>query len=233
MKFGLSNKQLDYFNKNQAIEFEGLLSSVTVDLMNQEIAKALSTGLKKPISEIEKHSPFTLYKAGRDFWRRCPEVKKAITGYQLLNTIATLTDQKLLRLGFDQFIPTITSAYLQEPSYLALIDRQATMAQISSLQDIVAGLIICLQDDQEPVEIAPKFFPKSKGNVVIFHPQAEINFRELLKVKEASYLLVTYTRDDGVFVFNPQDVQGNHWRDLGYNPGDRLKEKLNPIVYRG
>jgi hypothetical protein len=256
MKFGLSNEYTDYFNKNHAIELEGLLSAATVDLLNDEVERLLAQRLKCPISDIKKRSPDALYKVGRDFWRNSTEIKKTLTAYQLLDIVAKLNNQKLLRIGFDQYIPESDSTGRQEQSYMQLIDRQATIEQVTCLQGIVAGMIICLQGPQdnktlgaatdtdadtkeqetlvakEPVEKGQRFFPLNKGNVLIFNPQAVINFKELLANRGSSYLLATYTHGHGVFVFNPQDANGHCWRDLGYNPGDRLKEKLNPIVYR-
>lgn len=236
MKFSVGTEHFDFFRKHHAIELEELFSSQQVEQLNNAVEQTLQTRLA--VRDIKKTSPLQQLRAGRDLWRDNQAIKKMITHSRLLEAVAQLTDQRILRLGYDQYFPSFTQPFsaLEDP-YPKFIDKQATIESVSSLQGIVAGVILCLKGQtelpQEDVASALQFFPAYLNQLVIFDSQALVDFHQLLQHPNSSYLMLTFTKPSAVYVYNEEDPNAEALRSVGYHLGDRLSDKKNPIVYRG
>lgn len=75
-------------------------------------------------------------------------------------------------------------------------------------------------------------WPGSVGNTLLFRGSVPFNFSALRQSTAGSYLLIAYCRDSSVYVLQPGDPQVHAFKHLGYAFGDRLTDKLNPIVVR-
>jgi len=49
---------------------------------------------------------------------------------------------------------------------------------------------------------------------------------------EQRYLMLVYTHPTAIYYLEEKDPKTHHLKSLGYVFGDRLNDKLNPIVYR-
>lgn len=238
MKNFVAPEHLSHFRKNQMIELEGLFTLEQSHQLFQHLEQALQERLKMPSRLIAGLAPFNKILAGRDLWRNNVAIRKAITNPNFLETIATLTDQYTLRLGYDQYLPTpINSSQQMEEGYVQLFNKQCPIEMISCLQGITAGALIALKN--EPLELAedsvpppPSFLPSKTGNVVIFSASAPLDFSQFLKAYNQNFLLVVYTAPKAVYVYRDTDPNASYLKSLGYNLSDRLKDTLHPIVYR-
>lgn len=239
MKISISTEHSDFFRKHHAIEFEGLFSPEQIQQLKQFIEQTLIMRLEIRASQFPKTSTYQQFLAGRDLWRDNQGIKKILSHGPYLDALAALTDQRILRLGYDQYFPKVSSNPLEEETkYPQFIDKQVPIEAISSIQGIVGGAIICLEGSSEvsennSPESPMKYFPSSSGHTLLFGSQANIDFRELLQHPTHSYLLVTLTKQTAVYVYNAVDPNTHTLRDIGYPVSDRLTDKLNPIVFRG
>jgi len=205
-KLAIDSKHREYFNKNQTIEFEGL------------IAPNLLQDLKKDLQNDPK------FESGRDLWRTSAAFKKLATNSQLAEIASELSQVKDLRLGLDQYFPAI-------PPYSAYFQTSPTLSSLCSIQGVVCGLLLCLEApaaSEEPV----KFFGTQEGNGVFFLAQTPLALPELLHREGGKYLLIVYVSPNAVYIHEDQDPLRYKFKELGYNYGDKLNDKLNPMVHR-
>ena len=69
-----------------------------------ETNKALQIKLNVTQEKFAKLTPDILFDAGRDLWRAHPPLKKLVANSQLAEIAAELIEQKLVRLGYDEYI---------------------------------------------------------------------------------------------------------------------------------
>ena len=173
MKFAVANEHKDFFLKNQAIEFEGLLTPVQITQLKESIASSLSKRLRIVTGKIEKVTPEKLFISGRDLWRDSDEIKKVTTNIHLAEIASELIQKKPLRLGYDQYLPVPIKSSLPhklDGVFDTLLTKAPNLEEISCLQGVLCGLIICLEDfpqeEQTEVETTenlpsnlPSYFP--------------------------------------------------------------------------
>lgn len=242
MKYAVASEHRDFFQKNGAIEFEGLFSQEQLDRLDSSINQVLQARLKIDASKLEKESSEKQFYAGRDLWRDSPTLKKIITHSMVAEIASELIQYKPLRLGYDQYFPSVQRIgkfSTGEPhAYAKLIDKEKSLNDISSLQGILCGLMICtksfkisepsVSDEASPVNI----FALKAGNAVFIAPDKVIDFRKLQSQLSNNYLLVVYTSPATLYVLREEDSHTHALKRLGYVFGDKLSDKLNPIIYR-
>jgi hypothetical protein len=234
MKFAVDSNHRDYFHKNQAIEFDALLTEKQVKLLASHIKLALSARLNSNNSI----SPENNFLAGRDLFRLDPIIRKIVIQKHLAEIASELIDQKPLRLGYDQFIPFPPTQQIldhHQSPYCHLLNSTPTLQEMSSLQGVLCGLLICIEAkvkfDDHPEE-ERTFFSRKAGNGVFYHPNAKLNFADLVKSPGCSYLLVVYVHSTTVYILNTLDPNTYLLKNYGYSLGDKLTDKLNPIIIR-
>lgn len=225
MKLAIDNVQRQYFRKNHAIEFE-LLSPLQLDELNHGIEQALGPSAGESADKT--------FAAGRDLWRRNELVKKYVTNRSLAEIASELIEYKPLRLAFDQFYPSLskTSPFLQKGLYKQFLQQPRSLKEISSIQGLLCGLVICLSgepgEENKPVTI----FPSIPGNGTFFSVDAVLDFQELLQEQAHRYLMVAYTHATSIYVLEENDPQTHELKRLGYVFGDKLSDRDHPLVYR-
>jgi hypothetical protein len=232
MKFTVDSNHRDYFQKNNAIEFDSVLTENQLKILTEQIQRALTVRL-----EGERVSPENLFKAGRDLFRTDTGIKKIITQKHFAEIVFELTQQKPLRLGYDQFFHSSSTSPALNPNqspYVQLLNSKPTLQEMSSLQGVLCGLMICLkaEEGEEKDEEAPVIFSRKPGNAVFFNPTAILNFESLTSGNESSYLLIVYVSLASVYILNTVDPNTYMLKNYGYSLGDRLSDKLNPIILR-
>lgn len=220
MKLAISKEHRHYFQEHQMIEFDALLNPNELKAVNENIQSHLN---KKDFSSSEQ-----IFLNSRDLWRNSEVLQSIIKQKKLLEVIAELLETKVLRLGYDQFFPTPEKYTFGKNLYHDLLQQPHTLKEISSLQGVVGGLMFCLTSNSEEMNST---FPSLTGNGMIFNANAIIDFPYLLSHPN-TYYLVVYTKSTAVFVYNDKDPLSNAFKDLGYNYGDKLLDKTNPIVFR-
>ena len=107
-----------------------------------------------------------------------------------------------------------------------------TLEQISSIQQVLCGWMLCIRGTAEASIQKSRFFPSSPGNGVFFDPKTIIDFTELTLHPDNCYLLITYTSQAGVYVLNEEDPHTHFLKNYGYSFGDKLIDKYHPILSR-
>jgi len=235
MKFSVSYEHRQFFQKQQHIEFDGLLTASQLVELKQAIESTLALRLAVEESSVHRQSADKLFMEGHDLWRANEAIKKIDMNSILAGIAAELVETKGLRLGYDQFLPD-----LSRRSYVTKGERPLenflksahTLNEMSGLQGIACGLILCLSEPLKPELVATEHcFTQIPGNGVYISPDFAIDFQKLIP-QQGTYLLIVYTEASAYYILNEGDPHAHVLKHLGYHFGDKLKDKLNPVVFR-
>lgn len=234
MKFALDTNHLDFFEKNHYIEFNSLLADNELKEMQIHLEDALwqSARLPKKRTPLSADNQFLL---GHDLSRHSPYLRKMVSKRIWAEIASQLIQKKTLRLGYDQLFPGLPppSRHPTDSAYVRFTEVSKTLAQISSIQDVLCGLILCIKSpDSTSEQPAHKAFPLSQGNGIFIHPKYPIPFQELNISPDALYLLIAYINDSAVYILGEQDPHVHFLKSLDYAFGDKLKEKTHPVLMR-
>lgn len=217
MRIAILDQHLEFFQENGSIAFE--------DLFIDEEIKTFSNLILEVYSEKRASS----FLDARDLWRERDEIKKTIKGRRLAEIASKLTKTTPLRLGYDQYFPPIDENNIE--MYQQFFSNNISIQEMSSIQGIVCGALICLSKTSNE-EMSDTFLPIDPGTLLFVKPDQPINFSEIINNPGSSYYIVVFTSSKALFVLNRQDFGAKKLIELGYDYGDRLKDNLNPIIYR-
>lgn len=219
MKFATAKEHRNFFNKHHLLEVEDIVPSDQLQALLSGITETLAKRMHVKINELYHQDQSRIFAEGRDLWRASTVVKKLVTSRSPAEIASELFMQKVVRLGCDQLIPFITPW-----------NKTSTLEEVVSLQGIICGLVLGLKGELQTEEIS--ILPKKPGNGVFFSPDIPLNLPEVNRNKDSLYLLIVYTKQTAVYVHKHGDPNGHFLRQVGYSFGDKLNDKLNPIVYR-
>lgn len=217
-KFAVDPHHREYYQKQHAIEFEGLISEATL--------KELQQDLKSIFGKIPSAKHF---EEGRDLWRRSTAFKRLARNMALAEIAADLTSRPQIRLGLDQFFPSFEPS---EPPYSSYLKGGFTLAEAASIQGVICGLMLCLKAPTSPKEQQSQLFPVKAGNGIFFDPNWMMPLQEKEGRSDGEYLLVVYAETNAVYVQHPHDPLTHLWKGLDYVYGDKLKEKTHPLLIK-
>lgn len=223
MKYRIDNAHREFFSTFRWIEFEELLTSRDLAEVNEAIDAALAARLAIPPERLNKQTPEALATAGRDIWRDSPRLQQCVCQRRFAEMMADLVEERPLRLAFDQ---AIVDWGFENPETPFASQSLETM---SSLRGLVGGLILCLKDATGP-DIP--FFPKKAGNGICISPSLELPLNHIYHGAEQRYLIIAYGRAVTLFVHQSDSAYGAALRNMGYNYGDRLVDRVHPVVIR-
>ncbi len=206
MHFAVDGKLRHFYQSQGCLELEELLSVSSAESLLKE-AKAV----------LKKRASIESYSSSRDLWRESALIKKTTLSRPLAEVVSSLIEKRPLRIGYDELISS--NAHLQS----------ATLQEVSSLQGILCGVMLCLQAPSKEKEMADfPLFSTTVGNGVVFSLDFVIKGPEEL---DGIYLLIVYTQSKAVYVFQENDWQFLSFKKLGYNFGDKLLDAFNPVIY--
>lgn len=223
MKFAVDSAHREYFRNHLSIEFENFLTSENVERFKQEIKKAWESRVSG--GNFEKASPEKLFMMGRDLRRSETLLSKLLQKYQFASIVADLTEEKAMRIGYDQYLPASPLHFDKFPNdspYIKFLQSNSTLEATSSIEGLLSGLLICLKDSSKPSSL----FPKKAGNIVCFAPTAHFDLAQT----DGEYLLIVYTRAMAVYTLQEKDPHAYALKHLGYGYGDLLSNKFNPLI---
>lgn len=232
MKFAIEGDQKQFFNKHHLLEVQGILTDNQLNELNVQIDEALQARLK------EKNAlPKKIYSNGRDFWRFNDTLKKLILNSQFAEIASELVSFRPLRFGFDQLYFTVPPSFKEREDfnpYKPLMLQLRSLKEMTCIQGLLCGLMICLSgEDKENSSNVASIFSKQKGHAVFFNPEAVFDLNQLISNETYRYLMLVYTHPTAIYYLEENDPQTHLFKNFGYVFGDRLSDKLNPIVYRG
>jgi hypothetical protein len=180
---------------------------------------------------VQGQTPEKIFITGRDLWRSHEAIRKVVTQKRLAQIASELTEQKPVRLGFDELFSDPGSIKMQD-SYHQLLEKKMKLSDITSLQGTICGLMLCLQGSGvQPCEV-PTAFSTTAGNGIFLSPDFVIDFQELYERQGYLYILIVYCQSSTVYIHQSLDPHAHALKALGYTYGDKLKDKLNPILIR-
>ena len=242
MKFALNKEIKDFFNQNGWINFDDFVPETKLIHINKKIDEVLAKRINIPSYRLSQIHAEILYNHGHDLWRNDPELKQFICQKSFVEIASELIEQKPLRLGYDQLLPSFATdshLYLHDKDkkiYEPFIFQNTTLEEISSLDNILAGALVALEerastaisDSNEGKDI----FPVLSGQVTFFKPDILVDWSRIAHYHPQRFYLIVYTGSHSSYIVKPKDPQGHYLKHLGYIINDKLNDKLHPIVYR-
>lgn len=236
MRFSLTHQQSSYFTDNGFIEFDELLSDDVIRRLRQELKQEVSKRLNY---SFERCSAEQIYRAGRDLWRENDYISKLVRKVGISGLAAEVFHEQPLRLAYDQCIC----------GGLPFEDGQS-LEEMSSIQGLVGGLLICVDGDLEREEKAESterklrrsvedaepdpidVFSPHRGSAIFFAPDRPLIKDSLAHDPRRCYLLIAYATMRPVYVRRAGDPHAHGLKDYDYVFGDTLKEETHPLVFR-
>lgn len=191
MKISVDPKQREVYLESGALLLEEILTSDV-----QEAILAEADQMKDVL--------------GRDLWRKNATMKKMAGSRPVVSVVSQLLGERLIRLGFDQYLPKI------EGEYAEWIKGTVSLRDISSYRGEICAALIPLT---------------GQGNALFVKPEWKLELGEWVNL-DAPHYLVLYTTLKAQYVLNKKDPASVEMSKLGYNNGDRLKEEINPVVHK-
>lgn len=213
MKFSISSEQRDYFIKNHFIPFSHLLNEGELAELNQSIDSLLANSPKN----------FPL----RDLWRSCPQVKKIANSKRLLQVAFELIQKKPLRLAFDQLM---LESNKQSKHITPILIHQGSFQQISCINYLQGLFLLCIRSTDVKQNEEP--FDLSEGDGVFLTPDVPFPFASLNPSPYKRYLIVAYGNQHSQYLFEDRDPYCHFLKNLGYVFGDKLNDRLHPLLLR-
>jgi hypothetical protein len=230
MKFAASSEHRDFFRKNQLIEFEDVINEKQLAALHSAIDAVCAARLSITTKLVDQKTPIELFLNGRDLWRASDAIKSTVASKKLAEVASELFEIKPLRLGYDQLI-VAPNAY-SEP----LFSQPQTLEEISSIQGVLGGVMLCLRGkelaNEETIStFTNDLFSNKAGSGIFFRANTNIDFSQLVNHLGQRYLLIVYTHAVSVYIHS-NDPNASFLKQFGYNFGDKLTDKLHPIVFR-
>ena len=203
MKFSLTADQKCFFEKQQFIEFEGLISESQLAILQR--CKGI----------------------GRDISRENMEMQKIVRSSLFAKIAKELCGERVLRLGFDE----LYELPLTLPCSMTLFERSSIAPLVCAVMIAIEGDEDALATTP-PQEGQFDPFPMKKGNVLFFLPNL-LWEKELLQARaKQKCLLIAYANPRALYIFQEKDPHVHLLKRLGYVFGDRLKETIHPTLGR-
>ena len=237
MKFAIDSNHREFFQKNKAIEFEGLLSEEHLLEMRKHIESVLCARMGISPQKLSKESSENIFMAGRDLWRDDTTLRKLMTRRQLAEIASELVEQRPIKLGYDQYFhSSLTQNQFvksKKTPYEVMQTQPSNLTDLSSIRGVLCGLMICMES---PTDTFHKddlsLFCNKPGNGVFFAPDAVIDFTEFNDKPGYSYLLIVYGESSIYYILQDNDLLTHQYKHIGYIYGDKLTEKTHPTIIR-
>jgi hypothetical protein len=243
MKFTIASEHRDFFQKQGAVEFEELIRPSHLEELFLSLKEAIAERLSVTLERLPWQHPDKMYMVGRDLWRTHPSLKKLILQNHLAEIAAEILEKKPLRYGYDQFFVSAlkngrAADEERENAYIKMLRHHSTLEELSCLQGISCGLMLCLhsevdqsvskKESEGPINV---FSPRA-GSGVYFSSNVMVDWKQLLHYPNNCYLLIVYTPATSVYFLQEGDLHTHSLKRLGYSFGDKLNDRLHPIVCR-
>ncbi|MBB63885.1 MAG: hypothetical protein CMO81_02355 [Waddliaceae bacterium] len=220
MRFSISKEQLDFYQKHGFLELCGGISPEELAKINVAVESEITRRAKEKGLSFRGLGEEGHWNFGHDLWRTNSEIARVVCKVSFAQIGSTLWGERFLRLGNDQFI--------QEQS----IDHK-TLLELSSYQELVGGMALCLRTDieneiKEPKEESLYLQAAEAGSMIFFSPTVPLHFLP----SSGRYLLVTYCPKKTVYISRDSSPNNHKLKQQGYSFGDRLRDPMNPTLLR-
>ncbi len=230
MKFAIAAEHRHYFHHHQLLELEGLLSPIQAASLVESIKAAVFKRSGPSKGHLSANEQFML---AHDIWRSDPAIAKIVMQLEFAKIAAELTHSRVVRLGYDQWFPPISSLSDRASTYDELLSTPVSLRSVSCLQGVICGLMLCLSDFPDRHDVSYEgVFSRVKGNGVFIAPERGIDFPTLCQRFGQQFLLIVYTEKTALYTMQESDPHVHELKKLGYVFGDKLNDRLHPIICR-
>ncbi len=191
MKISVDPKQREVYLEEGALLLEEMLTS------DQQEA------LLSAVESIESAT-------GRDLWRKNGKLMKMAPLRPVVHVASQLLGDKLVRLGYDQYLPKL------EGAYAAWIEGTASLRDLGPYWGEICAVLLPLT---------------GKGDALYVRPEWKLKLSDWVDAGKPHYLIL-YSTLKAQYILNKKDPAAAEMGRLGYNNGDRLREEVNPIVHK-
>lgn len=228
MNFTVIKEHRDFFRNNHYLECE-IFSNEETDKIAQNIDETLAVRLStlRPKRRPNVNDKFN---GGFDLWRKNQILKKFLLSRSLAEVASQLIELRPLRYGYDRLLPAINND-LKNGAYFDFLHRDLTLSEISSIQGVLCGGMLCLDSGNNISEDNSPLFSKTKGHVVFFSKDFQLPLKDLTLREGSCYLMFVYVNAKAVYYRQDLDPHVHEFREHGYQFGDKLTDLNNPIVY--
>lgn len=212
MKFSISLEQRNFLNQKGYIPFYELLSSQELKTLNDALQSKKLTG---------KH----------DLWRENDSVKQIVFSRRLVNLVYELTNKKPLRIAFDHYLPEKSKGLLdtdKKSSVEEFFENSVSLQERVSINPLVGMFMLVLnteasQDEETGITAGGGYF---------ILPTSAFSFDELSLNPNQRLFLIGYGDSHSQYLYEERDPEVHFLKTLGYVFGDRLNDRLHPILFR-
>lgn len=177
------------------------------ELLKTSEIEALTRALKK--ASLTK---------GRDLWRLNEDVKKVVFSKRLIELAYDILQKKPLRIAFDQLLES--SQY--EKQVTDFSTDLASLQDLSCISNLEGFFLISLKTSVQ-LEL-------EAGDGYFILPSTSLS---LLKLPDAShFFLIAFGSKFSQYLYEERDPQLHFLKSLGYVFGDKLNDRLHPILLR-
>jgi hypothetical protein len=210
MHFALTPNQRHFFEKNQFIEFEGLLLEHA-----SCVKEEAETLLAKRLSALQTKAPAAYFQAGYDLWRESSLIRKATQKLSIAKIAADLFDAPVLRIAYDQFYT----------SHLPF-SQPLSLKEISSVKPLAGAIFFTLEETPD----MPSPFPQKLGNALFVSPEFLLPFSAFTSLKSLNLLCLAFAKEKSFYSPAPQDPHAQLLKKMGYAYNAFLKDDTHPIL---
>ncbi|MBM3201415.1 MAG: hypothetical protein FJZ56_03285 [Chlamydiae bacterium] len=153
-------------------------------------------------------------------WKNLEERKLLLQKPFLAKIVASLTRTPKLRMLFEQ---TFTAT----KNIPKIFDEPRSLEEISSFQDVIAGVIFPTFLTKQDLPPAP--FPQELENVLFIKPDFKLDFKPLFASHH--YTLLTFGSHRSIYIYNENDPHTHDLKHRGYVFGDALSQEDSPMFH--
>ncbi len=209
MKSSLLQAHIEFFQEHGFISFENLLTP---------------SSLVKPKEVINQRLPIHDVQKSRNLCHTNPEMARPFLKRALIDVLAELTRSKPNCLATDLLLLSPDLRQYQEP---AAEEESCFLRDLCSLQDLHAGLILCLKGGDEN----STFYPTEEDFVTIFQPKHTLPLEALESMTNTVFWVIGYGTATTRICFQKQDPCGHRFKKQGLAYGDLLQPEEELRIY--
>ncbi|MBM3197909.1 MAG: hypothetical protein FJZ58_01465 [Chlamydiae bacterium] len=207
MKLALPDSLWEFFQQHQLLELEDIFSPQDLSL------------LSKSHETLDSKSPWS---PRRNTWQENPSIKKLLQHSSLGEIAAFLYKKRPIRLAY-----TLWLSPMQTP--LSLVPK--TLSEISCLDPLLGGVLLCLENTTREVPPMPDLCKQTAGHALFFSATYPLPFPDLCSLPGQKSLLIALAPAQLRYKLEPQDPSTHLLKKRGYAFGDLVKEDEVPYLY--
>jgi hypothetical protein len=240
MRYDLPPKLVSFYKDKGFIELENLLSEEELHEISRECDSLLKLKLKQKHQALSETTLKTTFQEGWNLHEESALLEKFITQRKFLEIVSQLSGLHKIKLGFTQIFRTFDKTQNESDETLPpLFYHYTSLDDVSCFQGLEIGCMIHLvseraisQDPLVDIEQAKGILhplPMHPKSITFFSSKYPFSLDPLPDFSHQLYLLVTFGRDNLVYVDQPKDPHTHEMKKQGFVYGDVLPGKIHVV----